>query len=324
MTKKQLIPLKMDPFLRDTIWGGHRLEAYGKHPDKSLKNIAESWEISTHPSGLSRISDGIFAGESFADYLATMGASVISSRARSQDFPLIIKYIDAMDNLSIQVHPGKGYAGPGPNADGKTEMWYVVDALPGSKLYYGVKQLTDLEVFKKHIQADTVPEILREVEVHPGDVFFLPPGTIHGIGKGILIAEIQQSCDLTYRVCDYGRIDFNGKKRPLHIKDALAVSLLTPTPDTVPGKVESLDSGNTIQKLVKCDYFTVSRLQLRSQLPCHVTTGSFHVLMCLDGSFQLTKDQIIYTYTKGETAYLPAKMGDYTLEGDATILKTTL
>jgi len=315
----------MDPFLRETLWGGHRLETdFAKKPDPSLQNVAESWEVSTHPSGQSHIADGSFAGDSFSDYLAAMGPSVISSQAKDTNFPLIIKYIDAMDNLSIQVHPGKGYAGPGPNATGKTEMWYVVDALPGSKLYYGVKQITDLATFKAHIESDTVPDILREVTVKPGDVFFLPPGTLHGIGKGILIAEIQQACDLTYRVCDYGRVDFNGKKRPLHIKDALNVSHLAPTPDTIPAAPEALARGNQRQTLVRSDYFTVERLHLQASYQDHVPAKTFHVLMCLDGSFSLTHDQIIYTYTKGETAYLPAKMGDYTLDGHATILKTTL
>lgn len=325
MTKNHLVPLKMDPFLRDTIWGGHRLATdYGKKPAATLKNVAESWEVSTHPNGLNKICDGAFAGDTFANYLASVGPKVISSHAKNTDFPLIIKYIDAMDNLSIQVHPGPGYAAPGPNATGKTEMWYVVDAKPGSSIYYGVKEITDRRIFKQHIQDDTLPKILRQVPAKPGDVFFLPPGTLHGIGKGLLIAEIQQSCDLTYRVCDYGRVDFNGKKRPLHIKDALAVSNLNPTPDTIPKPTETLARGNQAQLLVKCDYFTVTRFTLQASFTDAVKPSSFHVLMCLEGQFQITHQQIIYTFAKGETAYLPAGMGDYTLDGHATILKTTL
>ena len=325
MKKELLAPLKMDPFLRETIWGGQRLvKQYGKKPQKELKNVAESWEVSTHPNGQSKIDGGFFAGETFTHYLETMGPKVITRQAKSTDFPLIIKYIDAMDDLSIQVHPGKGYAGPGPNFSGKTEMWYVVEAQPGASLYYGVAEITDRRDFKKHIENDTLPEILRQVPAHPGDVFFLPPGTVHGIGKGLLIAEIQQACDLTYRVCDYGRVDFDGKKRPLHIKDALAVSTLEPTPLAPLAPPVPTVEGNSWQELAACDYFHVRKLTLQSAFTQKATGGSCQVYLTLEGQFQIVHSGMIYTFQKGETAFIPAGLGEYTLEGQATLLLTTL
>jgi len=322
MTQNYLVPLKMTPFLRETLWGGQKLrQIYGKD-DPKLANIAEAWEVSTHPHGLSGLDHPPFAATTFADYLQLAGPKAISSQAKSIDFPLIIKYIDAMDDLSIQVHPGYGYAAP--HDPGKTEMWYVVAAEPGATLYYGVKDIISLQELRNRIENDTLPEILNQVPVHAGDCFFLPPGTIHGIGRGILIAEIQQACDLTYRVCDYGRIDRDGKKRPLHIKDALAVSTLSPTQATIPGKVQTLVRGNTLQQLVSCDYFTVTRLHLQAALTHKVSKNSFTVIMTLEGAFQLTHESVIYTYHQGETAYLPAGMGEYTLDGQAELLLATL
>lgn len=325
MSEKYLVPLKMKPFCRETLWGGQRLrDDYHKPAPADLANIAESWEISTHPNGMSCLEDGSIDAKTFADYLWQAGPRVISPQSDSTEFPLIIKYIDAADTLSIQVHPGPGFYTTGPNRSGKTEMWYVVDATPGAYIYYGVKEITDRATMRQALDNDTLPELLRRVEVHPGDFFFIPPGTIHAIGAGILIAEIQQACDVTFRVCDYGRIDASGKKRPLHIKEALMVSNLNPTPMVKAEHQRHLTPTTTAQTLVTCPHFQVTRVHLDGKYSGCASKASFQVIMCLDGHFNITHENMIYTYARGETAFLPAGLGDYMLEGEAELLTTQL
>ena len=216
--------LKLKPSCKDYIWGGHRLaEEYGIQSDKDV--LAEAWVLSCHPDGPCVIVNGPNAGKTLAQYIQENGSQALGTHCRRfRDFPILVKFIDAAQNLSVQVHPGNRYALAEEHQYGKTEMWYVMDAAPNSFLYYGFKREVSQEEFARRIQEDTLLEVLNAVPVQKGDVLFIESGTIHAIGAGILIAEIQQNSNVTYRVYDYGRVGKDGKKRDLHIEKALAVT----------------------------------------------------------------------------------------------------
>ena len=216
--------LKLIPACKDYLWGGHRLvDEYNKEYDGDI--LAETWELSCHPDGPSRIANGRYAGRTLAEYIEAEGKGVLGTHCRRfRDFPILIKFIDAKQDLSVQVHPDNRYALKNEGQYGKTEMWYVVDAGEEATLYYGFKEEISKEEFAERIQNDTVLDVLNKVPVQKGDVLFIESGTIHAIGADILIAEIQQNSNVTYRVYDYGRVGKDGKKRDLHIEKALAVT----------------------------------------------------------------------------------------------------
>jgi len=220
--------LKLKPSCKDYLWGGHRLvEEYGKEYEGEI--LAETWELSCHPDGPTVIVNGPSAGKTLQQYIEENGKEVLGKNCRRfRDFPILTKFIDARENLSIQVHPDNRYALKNEGQYGKTEMWYVMDAGEDAFLYYGFQKEIGKEEFAKWIQEDTLLEVLHAVPVQKGDVLFIESGTIHAIGKDILIAEIQQNSNVTYRVYDYGRVGKDGKKRDLHIEKALAVTKRVP------------------------------------------------------------------------------------------------
>lgn len=200
---------------------------FGKEYDGD--KLAETWELSCHPDGPSYVANGEYAGETLSEYILMEGKKVTGTHSRHySQFPLLIKFIDAKDDLSIQVHPDDEYAMKNEGQYGKTEMWYIVDCEEGASLYYGFSREVSKAEFEERIKNKTLLEVLNKVEVHKGDVLFIEPGTIHAIGKGNLIAEIQENSNVTYRVYDYGRKDANGKERDLHIEKALQVTKRVP------------------------------------------------------------------------------------------------
>ena len=220
--------LKLKPACKDYLWGGHRLvDEYNVDYDGEI--LAEAWELSCHPDGPSMIMNGPYEGKSLREYLDIVGMEALGTHCRRfREFPILTKFIDARDNLSIQVHPNNGFALQNEGQYGKTEMWYVLDAEEGAFLYYGFKREITREEFARRIEENTLLEVLNAVPVKKGDVLFIESGTLHAIGKGILIAEIQQNSNVTYRVYDYGRVGKDGKKRDLHIEKALAVTSRVP------------------------------------------------------------------------------------------------
>ena len=294
--------LKLNPSFKDYIWGGTRLrEEWGKNCD--FDRVAESWEVSCHPNGASTIEG---TGETLADYLKRNPAAM--GTKHQGEFPILIKLIDACDNLSVQVHPDDKAAAQMENAQGKTEMWYVVDALPGASLIYGVEREVTQEELARRIQDGTLMEVLHTEEVHPGDVFFIPAGTLHGIGKGCLIAEIQQNSDITYRVFDYNRKGADGKPRELHVEKALKVSSLTPTPR--PQKVGEV--------LADCPYFKVVKKEITAPTQLTATDQSFLALLCIEGSGTVGDK----TAHKGDAFFIPAGEGTIPVDGNMTLLVT--
>ena len=236
----QYHPLFLEPSFKNYLWGGMRLKT-DFNKQTGLVPLAESWELSCHKDGQSRIANGEFTGVLLWDFLSSHPNAMGTKATSYAYFPLLIKLIDAKDNLSVQVHPDNAYALQNEGESGKTELWYIVDCEEGASLFYGFARAVSKDEFRRHIEDETLPEILNRVPVHKGDVFYIPAGTLHAIGKGILIAEIQQSSNSTYRVYDYGRVATDGNPRPLHIEKALDVTCLDAAKEDAPVSYTHLD-----------------------------------------------------------------------------------
>jgi len=231
------------------------VEEYGKEACGEV--LAETWELSCHPDGPSVIENGVYAGKTLQQYIEEQGKAVLGTHCRRfRDFPILVKFIDAKDNLSIQVHPDNRYALSHEGQYGKTEMWYVMDAGKDAFLYYGFRKEISTAEFERRIRENTLLEVLNAVPVQKGDVLFIESGTLHAIGKDILIAEIQQNSNVTYRVYDYGRVGKDGRKRDLHIEKALAVTYLVPI----------IRDKSSYPHVADCDYFTVDKLNLDGRI----------------------------------------------------------
>ncbi|MDP4151929.1 MAG: class I mannose-6-phosphate isomerase [Bacillota bacterium] len=295
-----MTPLKLNPIYKNYIWGGNRLKTeYNKITD--ITPLAESWELACHKDGDSIIANGEFAGQPLREYLKT------------DNFPILIKLIDAKENLSVQVHPNDEYAYKHEGEPGKTEMWYIVDCEEDAYLYYGLKYEVTKDEFETHIKNGTVEEILNSVKVKRGDVFFIPAGTLHAIGKGIIIAEIQENSNTTYRVFDYGR------GRQLHIDKAIDVTDLKPASARHSYAAESYD-GYTCVLLSSCEYFTSHRLDIKSKASLSADEDSFHHLLVLSGDFNI--DGI--SARKGDSIFIPSGYGNYVIEGCGEVIVTTV
>lgn len=310
--------LHLKPACKDYIWGGHRLvEEY--HVDYDGPVCAEAWMLSCHPDGPSVIENGPYAGRTLPEYFQEAGMEEMGTHCRRfREFPILVKFIDARENLSIQVHPGNRFALSHEGQYGKTEMWYVLDAEPGAFLYYGFRKEISKEEFQERIRNGTLPEVLNAVPVQKGDALFIESGTIHAIGKGILIAEIQQNSNVTYRVYDYGRVGKDGRKRDLQIEKALAVT----------NRIPIIRRGSSYPHVADCDYFTVDRLSLDGDLTYRmqgrVTRESFLSILILDGEGSLSCGQERLPYRKGDSFLLTADSGDWQIEGRCNALLTTI
>lgn len=309
--------MKLNAPCKDYLWGGTRLrDEYGKISDK--EKIAESWELSCHKDGQSVIANGAHAGKTLSEYIEINGRGVLGRNAEKFEyFPILIKLIDAKDNLSVQVHPENEYALRVEGEYGKTEMWYIVDCDEGAELLYGFKKPITREEFARRIRENTLLEVTNNVPVHKGDVFFIEAGTLHAIGKGILIAEIQQNSNTTYRIYDYGRVGADGKPRELHIEKACEVTkLIPPTRPTKPMGAPVQKDGYTETLLASCEYFTVRRLDVLGQAALTADESSFLSLLALDGSFTVGGVSL----KKGESCFIPAGFGEFVLEGSGEVI----
>lgn len=312
---------KLTPAFKDYLWGGQKLkESYGKVTD--LDPLAESWEVSTHPDGPSNISGGEYDGHTLAQYLADKNNQPLGLKGQTFDrFPLLIKFIDALDDLSIQVHPDDEYGLRHENEYGKTEMWYILEAEPGSKIYYGTNEKITKEAFRQAIEKQKVLEKLKQVEVHPGDVVFVEAGTIHAIGKGIVLCEVQQNSNITYRVYDYHRKDAAGNLRDLHVEQALAVSTLDPlnTDFTATGEIKVYEN-HTKQLLAASSHFITSKIEVNGTFIHHVPAESFEAIVMIDGDVTLEENNHIITLKKGESAFIDANSPNIKITGTGIYL----
>lgn len=322
-----MYPLKLKPPIKDYIWGGTKLhDEFGKQ--SSLDRLAESWELSCHRDGVSVIENGGYSGKTLVEFIEANPDALGTNCKRFEYFPVLIKLIDARDNLSVQVHPDNDYALKAEGEYGKTEMWYIVDCEEGAELIYGFRDEISREDFRNAIEENTLLDKVNSVPVKKGDVFFISSGTLHAIGKGILIAEIQQNSNTTYRVYDYGRIGADGKPRELHIEKALDVTKLKKAPGQTVYPSVSLDgecAGTTVRLLGDCEYFTVSKADLDSSVfKFCVGEESFRHLLVIDGNAEMTWNGETYPLEKGASWFIPASCGDFAIKGKCSIINTEI
>lgn len=305
----------LQPVTKKIIWGGERLSRDFGIGDAGEK-IAEAWELTCRQDGDNIIADGKYAGKYFSEYIkenpTAVGADFDGGR-----FPLLIKLIDAKADLSIQVHPDDKYAFEHTDDMGKTEMWYIVDAEPGAKLVYGMKEKYSRKQIKDAIEHGTLEDLMNYVNVKKGDVYFIPSGLVHAIGAGILIAEIQQNSNITYRVYDYNRRQPDGTLRQLHVEQALDV-----IERTDPEAMEVRREGDII---AACEFFTVRALDLRGRAKLAVTNKSFAHLLCVEGEANVSGGGEELKIKKGGSIFISAGTGEITLEaGNAKIIVSSI
>lgn len=315
--------LRLQPAGKDYLWGGTRLrEEYDKKIE--MTPLAETWECSVHPDGPSIVMNGEFRGETLAEVLK-QHPEWMGTKVHGDDFPILAKFIDAKRDLSVQVHPDDDYARKYEHQNGKTEMWYVIDADEGSNLIYGFQHKVSEKILANAINKGTLDKHLQKVNVHKGDVFYVPSGTVHGIGAGLLIAEIQENSNVTYRVYDYDRIDKSGKKRELHFDKAVHVMDMDVAADVKQKpRIIKHYPGCSRELLCRCKYFEVERIQVTKAFSFSVKDESFQVLMCLEGEGKIeTMDENLkpVRFMKGRTIFLPARLGRCLVVGEATVLK---
>lgn len=311
------------PTIKETLWGGRKLiEDFGMQTDGD--NAAEAWLLSCHKDGPSYAVGGEYDGMTLDEIIKKEGASVLGTHnAGANGFPVLIKIIDACDKLSVQVHPGDEYARRVENENGKTEAWFVLSADDGAELIYGVNKDMTREQFAASIEDGTLMENVNRVKVKPGDVVFIPSGMLHAIGAGILLAEVQQSSNTTYRVFDYDRCDKNGNKRELHVQKATDVVTLTKTDaDFAPEGAEEHLRGAVKRLLTHCKYFSMTELKIDGEFEDSADETSFVSLVVLDGSGEISADGKTYPVKKGSSVFIPASFGKYELRGKFTALET--
>ena len=314
-------PIFLQGICKDYLWGGNRLrEEYGKKSDAD--KIAESWELACHKDGSSILTTGADAGKDLREYLDEHGTGFLGTNcAGCTTVPVLIKLIDAKQDLSIQVHPDDDYAMRVEGEPGKTEMWYIMDAAPGAALYYGLNRAVSKEEFAKRIQEQTLTEILNRVEVKPGELYFIPSGTLHAIGAGILLAEIQQNSNTTFRVYDYRRRGADGQLRPLHLDRAAAVLRYTPMAARACQPLGvTAHAGWTETALFTCDYFSAARLDVETRAALTCGGDSFRHLLCVEGEGAVVHGGVRYLLRQGDSYFLPAALGDYAVEGPCRVL----
>lgn len=312
-----LYPFKFKPVYKETIWGGKTIESYFSRKTPFDKT-AESWELCERDDGMSVITNGELKGVEFRKLIADYKEKVLgteSIKKYGNYFPLLIKIIDANDQLSVQVHPDDEYAQLQGEKNGKNELWYVIDAKKGAKLVYGLKDKTTKEDFAKAVKEGTVKDTLNEVPVKPGDAFFIPAGTVHAILDGILIAEIQQNSNTTYRIYDWDRVGKDGKPRELHVKEALDVIAFN---KELP-KVSERDENKT-RTILNSKFFNIEEIRLDGKLDKETDNKTFYVLMNLTGKAKITYDDGVVELEKGDTVLIPAYLGRYSIEGTSNMV----
>lgn len=305
-----LYPLKFTPILKDKIWGGQKLKNL-LNKDSNLPNIGESWEISDVEGDTSIVSNGNLKGKSLKDLLETYKSDLLGEKNYhifGNKFPLLIKFIDAKEDLSIQLHPNDELAAKRHNSFGKTEMWYTLQADEDSNLIVGFNQDMTPEKYLSHLKNKTLPEILNFDKVKKGDTYFIEVGRIHAIGAGVMVAEIQQTSDITYRVYDWDRVDNDGNERDLH--NDLAIDAFNfDMPDNF--RVKYSKTENVSNQMVSCPYFKTSYLNVTKTLKKVNNKESFFIYMCVDGEAEITSEGYTELIKKGETILLPAAIKDY-------------
>lgn len=311
----RLYPLKFTPIIKDKIWGGTRLKTILHKPAQTDK-AGESWEISGYPGNISKVSNSFLAGNELDELIEVYMGDLVGEAVFEKFgtvFPLLIKFIDANDDLSIQVHPNDSLARKQFGSYGKTEMWYILEADKDAKITVGFNKVIDKESWKKHLENKTILSVLNQETTFPADVYFIPAGRIHAIGSGILLAEIQQTSDATLRVYDYDRLDDKGKPRELHTEKALDAIDFNVYPEY---KLTYKKNPGLQNKLVSCEYFTVNYFDLQEDFERqYYEIDSFVIYMCMEGKLSVHYyDNETEILTKGETVLIPAEIKELRLK----------
>ncbi|WP_286965821.1 type I phosphomannose isomerase catalytic subunit [Flavobacterium sp. UBA4854] len=316
---QNLYPLQFEPILKERIWGGEKLKTILNKPIVS-KITGESWELSTVQGDISVVANGVLKGKSLMDLIDETPDAILGTKVYERfgkQFPLLFKYLDAREDLSIQVHPNDKLAKERHNSFGKTEMWYVMQADADARIIVGFKEDSSKEEYLKHLHDNTLVSILDDVKAKSGDVFFLETGTVHAIGAGLVVAEIQQTSDITYRLYDFDRVDAQGNKRELHVD--LALDAINYNKVDTQKKYET--KVNTSNTVVDCPYFTTNFLPLENKLEVAKNGETFTVYMCIEGDFEIEYDGFKQAYKKGDTVLVPAAINAFNLIGKASILE---
>ncbi|MDG4714430.1 type I phosphomannose isomerase catalytic subunit [Winogradskyella marincola] len=310
--KNKLYPLKFKPILKDKIWGGTKLKEQFNKPSDS-NQLGESWEISTVPGDVSEVVNGKLKSQNLQDLLELYKGDLIGDKNYKRfgnNFPLLIKFIDAKQDLSIQLHPDDDLAKERHNSFGKTEMWYVMQADKGANLIVGFNQKMDDKTYLKHLEEKTLTKILNFDNVKTGDTYFIEAGRVHAIGAGVLLAEIQQTSDVTYRVYDWDRVDDEGNERELHNDIAIDAFKFDLKDDF---RVDYIKEKNLSNGMVSCPFFTTNYIELDSNLEKENLHDSFLIYMCVDGEVEVVTEDTKEVISKGETILLPAAVKDFKL-----------
>ncbi|MBK6264093.1 class I mannose-6-phosphate isomerase [Marivirga sp. S37H4] len=309
-------PLKFIPILVEKIWGGNKLTTIlNKHSDKEF--IGESWELSDLPDHVSKVANGSLAGKSINELLSTYKDQLLGQKiyaAFGDHFPLLIKFIDAKKPLSVQLHPNDDLARKRHNTSGKTEMWYIMQADEGANIFIGFKETTTKDEYLKHLKANKITDLLNTEEVSKGNSFFINTGKVHAIGAGVLLAEIQQTSDITYRIYDWGRKDKDGHGRELHTELALDAINFEKKDDF---KLHYQKKQNESSSLACCPYFTTNFLPVKGKLnKDYNQLDSFIIFMCVSGSCKIGINGNFENIQKGETVLIPARNKQVVIESE--------
>lgn len=315
--------LKLKPALKDYLWGGTKLKTdFGFESD--MEKVAEGWMLSCHKDGENTVENGEYKGKTLSEVIELCGREILGSNGLKFDFfPILIKLIDAKNDLSVQVHPDNEYAMRVEGEYGKTECWYILDCEENAELIYGFNREISSEEFRKRIEDNTFLEVVNKVKVHKGDMFFIEAGTLHAIGSGILLAEIQQNSNTTYRVYDYQRRDKDGNLRPLHIDKAVAVTKCEKPKYGVKPVGEKLKTeSGTRQLLTKCDLFTVNEYTIDGTQTLISDESSFVSLLVTDGNGVVENSGEALEVRKGDSLFVGANSGKITISGKLNIIET--
>lgn len=313
--------IKLSPACKDYIWGGTKLKSiYGAN---ELEHLSEAWVLSSHLAGSSKVISGPQEGIYFNEYLEQLGKEGLGTNCGAFDrFPILIKWIDAKQSLSIQVHPEDEYALRVEGEYGKTEMWYILDCEEGASLYYGLNRAITKEELERRIKENTILEVLNEVKVNKGDVFFIEAGTIHAIGAGIMICEIQQNSNTTYRVYDFDRKDIKGNKRELHIDKAVQVAKLEPVSASIKKEEDIVLNEYSREWLGECTYFKSYKWDVKKFVEMKMTNQSFLSIIVIEGEGQIELGTQVMNLKKGDSFFIPAQESQVRVTGICELITT--
>ena len=321
----ELYPLTFETIFKDKIWGGSKIKTILGKDFSPLPNCGETWEVSGVEGNVSVVRNGPLAGKKLTELIDLYGEKLLGGqvyRRFGKQFPLLVKFIDANDDLSIQVHPDDKLAQQRHNSFGKTEMWFVIQADEGARLISGFNRSIDKQTYLEYFQKGRLTELLNQERVYAEDTFFIPAGRVHTIGKGILLAEVQQTSDITYRIYDFDRVDASGRPRELHVEEAL---------DAIDYKqynsykTQYKDKPNAPVQLAECEYFRTNKLKFDQPIDRNYEReDSFVIYICYSGSFDLEYNGAATRYTKGDVILLPAqiKAVKLTPAGECKILES--